>query len=132
MFEILKMTFQFESENGIYAEGYSNSIASLGIMPEELVLMQFTGLKDKNGKEIYEGDVIRTHAYNEKWNDGAIGWVEMREGEWKSNWVQLLAKSGERSELGGRDWICSGALFSDRETGIEVIGNIYSNPDLLT
>jgi hypothetical protein len=73
----------------------------------EIVLLQFTGLKDKNGKEIYEGDVIRS-----TWNHGIF------KVEWDSH-------NGE--------WIlCSDCSTTEgKYAGTEVIGNIYENPELL-
>jgi uncharacterized phage protein (TIGR01671 family) len=92
-----------------------------GKMPEDrtcLEMMQFTGLLDKNGKEIYEGDVLS-------------GWMEgIKDG--KTNKIviysQVVWSDGQwlglhpESHQSLRQW----------HTGkCEIIGNIYSNPELL-
>ena len=71
-------------------------------------LMQFTGLQDKNGIDIYEGDVIRTPR-----------------GDWgvivyKAPFFEVTVSS-DQSSMYSREW------FND----VEVIGNIHQNPDLL-
>lgn len=73
--------------------------------------MQSTGLKDKNGKEIFEGDILGT-------KDGLLnGVVEYRTdlGMWTNSLVRY--NNFER--------LCS--IASDRK----IIGNIYENPELL-
>lgn len=82
-------------------------------------LMQYTGLKDKNRKEIYEGDCfeIKSNSTEHKGNKIGIAWVIWND-----------------SELGWR-------LSDNRESGeyniywfaknCEIIGNIYENPELL-
>ena len=68
------------------------------------VLMQFTGLLDRNGKEIYEGDILRC------------------EGETNQPPVNFYRGC----------FYVSGTPFSDiDEELIEVIGNIYENPELV-
>lgn len=74
-------------------------------------IMQYTGLKDKNGKEIYEGDIIVSD-YEKWWHNQPCGVVEYLEnGFW----------------LSGKD----GSHFMPNEDSRRVIGNIYENPELL-
>lgn len=81
----------------------------------EYEVMQFADLHDKNGKEIYEGDLI-------KW----LGW-EVREGR--------QIRPERKYVLGGTEgWITD--LYHTRNLvesngTVEVIGNIYENPELL-
>lgn len=75
-------------------------------------LLQFTGLKDKNGKEIYEGDIIGGY-------EDDIFQVIYREEDAKFTWKRLAGKRN-----GEDTWHI--ILFSG-----EIIGNIYENPKLL-
>lgn len=86
------------------------------VLAEDLVLMQSTGLKDKNGKEIFEGDVVRqvrTQPTTE--NEVIIGVVTMLEGAW------LIMNDCEQ---------LASDLWSETDEN-EIIGNIYENKDIL-
>ncbi|WP_422698952.1 YopX family protein [Enterococcus durans] len=83
---------------------------------DEVELMQSTGMKDKNGVEIFEGDVVIT-------SKGAIGYVAYLQQE--AGFVVVLKKSDYR--LGHRN---TGESY-DVATAHEVIGNIYENSELL-
>lgn len=79
-------------------------------------LMQFTGLLDKNGKEIYEGDIVIDHDDNTRMNYQ----IEWMEGCW---FMTGIEKNDELvTVLLGR---------SDPSSDVEVIGNIYENPELI-
>ncbi len=74
---------------------------------EDIELMQYTGLKDKNGKEIYEGDILQTQS-------GLIGAVSYHE---------------ERGGFIFQDGY--NEMLYQRMIRVEIIGNIHENPELL-
>ncbi|NOG28548.1 YopX family protein [Lysinibacillus fusiformis] len=85
-------------------------------------VMQYTGLKDKNGKEIYEGDIVEYNDFNSLRTGGhaedkfIVGKVAFSCGMW-----MVEEKNCGHDLYEG--------LVNDEE--LEVIGNIYENPELL-
>ena len=77
----------------------------------EYELMQFTGMKDCAGKEIYEGDIVRTDDEDE----------ELATIDWGDDTLKFMVTHGN---------VCSD-LGEYYPRNIEVIGNIYDNPELL-
>ena len=75
---------------------------------EDCVLEQYTGLKDKNGKEIYEGDIVSVRNKNRK-NEYDIGVVEFGKAAFRCPFLIGKYHSGQ----------------------VEVIGNVHENADLL-
>ena len=93
-----------------------DSVAGDWIVNNDLHLMQSTGLKDKNGQEIFEGDIVRqvrTQPTTE--NEIIIGVVTMLEGAW------LIMNNCEQ---------LASFLWSETDEN-EIIGNTYENKELL-
>lgn len=105
----------YESSNGNYAPSTLESKRK-----SEIILMQFTGLKDKNGKEIYEGDILKRS------KEKIISFVAVI--EFKNGMFGGITKPGnnhfiEMKRLPVCDY--DGGGYD------EIIGNVYENPDLL-
>jgi len=80
------------------------------------VLMQYTGLKDKNGKEIYEGDIVRVYNDSENFYDCTVVYqVE----QWNGVSAVCLSHPG----IGEHNF--------PFDKHYEIIGNIYENQELL-
>ncbi|MDV3519236.1 YopX family protein [Lentilactobacillus otakiensis] len=84
------------------------------------VLEQFTGLKDRNGKDIYEGDILAWHSNIYRKQDW-IGLVKYRG-------AGFVVQESSRS-FSTPDWLET-ACNKDANI-IEVVGNIHENPELL-
>lgn len=101
------------------------------VSAEDLVLMQSTGLKDKNGKEIFEGDILEIQGIRMVVKFGSYEYIESS----KSNGHTL----GVVYDGLGFYVECINAADPDRISPFEpetlkesaVIGNIYENKDIL-
>lgn len=101
---------------------------------DELILMQYTGLKDKNGKEIYEGDICVRYLDGKKvctdgktwkdywlieWLNKTAGFTTTKIADYSVHFKKMMTVDKKQNS------------FSTRFNEVEVIGNIYENPELL-
>ena len=104
IYEVENIYFQDELITLVVGQFQKGTVLKVRI--EDVNLMQYTGLKDKNGKEIYESDVI------------------------EYEWNPLKPQRGEVCFYGGMFCLLGEGEYMPSEKNREVIGNIYQNPDL--
>lgn len=97
---------EWDSHEGMEIESICTETQKLS--PAIFILMQYTGLKDKNGKEIYEGDILQLNSGR----TGVVAYHEERAG---------FIFQDEYNEM----------LYQRTGYIDEIIGNIYENPELI-
>ncbi len=113
----------WDKTTGYWSEGITLTLHMSGRLinvPPSLVLQQYTGLKDKEGKEVYEGDIVRshnvfaptTHIFEVFWREKFAGFFlkEMGKQDEQNTWVELM--------------------HGGNVTDLEVIGNIYEDGEM--
>ena len=100
--ETVNMPARMTWDGRCYVEGFL----------QPLELMQLTGLKDKNGKEIFEGDIVR-YSLNKESFVYTIEWVDFFSA------FMLVSKDD------------SYTMTQSMSSAIELLGNIFENPELL-
>lgn len=113
-FAVVQNMYTQDRSNDKFLICNGTSVFNYEVIPE--TIGQYTGLKDKNGKKVFEGDVvlITDDEGNMNFPDGGVGAVEFYDGSWYVNGCPN-----------------NGLYDLDKGYEIKVIGNIYDNPELL-
>ena len=104
--------------NGM-AEIYRNRKQEIELLPrdDDIIFMQSTGLYDKNGVEIFEGDILKCTSIDGRlWHETNVSWDSTIAG------FVIHKNIYEATSIG--------YLTDSKSITVEIIGNIYQNPEL--
>ena len=116
-----------------------DSFAGEWIMNNDLNLMQSTGLHDKNGKEIFEGDILK---FNDEWDDycyegyvdgstEGINFVEIERETTCFTFGKFQTSDSSLLYFMKDEYLSFEDLITDKDFEFEIVGNIYENSELL-
>ena len=116
-------------EMGVFALQSIYSIEEFLVIPtdEKYPLMQYTGLKDKNGIEIYDGDIVKADCRSGNNADNGYYIIEYD----KTNCCYYGNPREVKQEFGNLLNVIHCEPISEIRQNIKVVGNIYENPELL-
>lgn len=106
---------------------------------DDIVLMQSTGLRDKNDREIFEGDILK---FNDEWEeycyegyiDGSsygVNYVEIEKETTCFGFGKTKIPESSLFNLVNDEHLTFKELITDTSFEFEIIGNIHTNPELL-
>ena len=115
---------QFVTKSEVYIKACNGSLWDYddgNLWSATAKIQQFTGLLDKNGKEIYEGDIVINH----------VSYDESLGGQYETP-VGVVKWISEKDKMDYSGWYAYPAhLPWGEENNTEVIGNIFENSELL-
>ena len=116
-----------------YGTRHPLDVCTYLIEGQDVELMQYTGLKDKNGNEIYEGDIINygVFALNDVEKYGKEPWNNLPDGILKDDISTVKSTHKVDFFIPSLMAIKEAIENNPDVTGVEVIGNVYENPGLL-
>ena len=138
--EMFKDTFAITESGQVVVVDQSSFLTSPDyIFVDNLVIMKSTGLKDKNGKEIFEGDILK---FNDEWDDycyegyvdgstEGINFVEIERETTCFTFGKFQTSDSSLLYFMKDEYLSFEDLITDKDFEFEIVGNIYENPELL-
>ncbi len=118
MYQVEELRLEGLQDGGGFAK-LKNPQNQLYFTPaNKIILMQFTGLLDSKGVEIYEGDIIKQGNNPECWFAPRV--VEFKHGAWMGGDIRIYVE---------QDWVRYEGKVSNHKW--EILGNIWENKELL-
>ena len=108
----------FELDGSVSHVLFKGKFLDFNVPINEIELMQSTGLRDKNGKEIFEGDIVQ---FEDCYTETDFLYVNTGIVEWSQGSFTIT----------NRDFVEMGDLLDGEFLDVTIIGNVYENPELL-